>query len=190
MTTHALFRYGIFFLTLMGLTCAESNRIQERTGKMENHVLFEISLSIIDGPGLMAILRNRSSVERTLLHDTYLQPSEVVLINTSGQVVVPFDTRSIKKYDATVYRFSYTKLPPGGEMVLYEECFKARGNNDYELWWGPYHFEHLPSGIYKTYVIWKSEVDSWVDQESGAQGQMEGIWIGSVKSNQVELRLP
>ena len=87
MTKHALFLCGFLLLILMGLTCAESNRIQERTGQMDNNVPFEISLSITDGPGLIAILRNRSSAEQTLLHDTYLQPSEVVLINTSDPVI-------------------------------------------------------------------------------------------------------
>lgn len=124
------------------------------------------------------------------LHDKILQPCELILIYASGKILTPFDIRRNRTYPFTIYRESYEKLSAGRETVLAKETIKAGGKGDYYLNWGPYYFVYLLPGIYKAYVIYRSEYDYWIDRESGQQGRVENIWKGEVKSNQVEIRLP
>jgi len=150
---------------------------------------FAIRLTATEGPGLRAVLRNESPVEQVFLHESNLQPSRLVLVNGSGVEATAFDSRSVKKFDNTVLEAMYARLAPGSEAPFGEVRF-TRGGDGFEVTWGPFQFEKLPPGAYKARVVWKSAQDSWTDTEAGTHGRVAGIWLGEVRSNEVDLILP
>jgi len=159
-------------------------------GRMEPKPPFELRLELTSGPGLRATLVNLSSTPQAVLHHDALQPSRVILIDAAGGEARPFDERTREKSDATLYRSLYVALAPRARQELYAESFRRTEEGTYELWWGPYHYEGLKPGEYRARVEWKSQADRWYDEATGKQGQMTGIWKGTVASPEVKVRLP
>jgi hypothetical protein len=157
---------------------------------MESSVPFEIRLSVTEGPGLRAVLKNRSNRKQVYLHEEYVQPSELVLASSSGAAVRSYDTRSEMKYDNTAYRAMYQPLAPDREAVLGEARFEKSGPGAYTIEWGPFRFADLSSGAYRARVVWKSEKDSYTESDSGKKGRLKDVWKGTVTSNTVEVVLP
>lgn len=148
---------------------------------------FVITLTQTQERELRAIIKNQSTEPQMVLHDSDLQPS-ILMLTVQGKEVPSFDSRSIKKFDNTVYRSSYTTLPPEGELELGRAQFKASGRT-YQVRWGPYQFDQLAPGHYKARVGFKSDRDEWVDDDTEERGKHQ-LWKGMVLSNEVEVHLP
>lgn len=137
---------------------------------------FSIQLSADKKNTLSATLKNISGVTHTYLHENRVHPSELVLTTGSGEVVESFDSRSIQKFDNTVYLEMFKVLEPGKEIVLYKAKPQKNKNKTFTLRWLCYEFDDLPPGTYTAQVIWKSEGS-------------EKVWKGEIQSNVVTLKL-
>ncbi len=162
---------------------------QKGDKRMHAQLPMRIQLSSAGRHGLKAVLENCSSHEQTVLHNDRLQPCKLVLVDSAGKEVPSFDTRSIEKFDNTVYRSMYVTLPDREKIVLHDVRFTKEKKDGFELFWNPYQFEHLKPGIYRAYVTWHSSEDSWTDSETGGGGMLEGVWKGTITSNSVTVRL-
>lgn len=149
---------------------------------------FEIRLS----PRGKGTLVNRSDQPQWVLHTLEIQASELRLDDPSRGTLEAFDSRSIKKFDTTVYREMFEPLAPGAALELFELEQKRKGK-EFELVWGPYQFEGIPKGTYSARVRWVSAIDQYLDETSGEltklPGVWPGVWLGEIESPPVELRV-
>ena len=178
----------LVFCSLLHLACAHN--MNDPANGQDPAGPFALVLERIDPVGLRASLVNRSSEEQAFLHDPYLQPSRLVLTNAKGDTLRAFDTRSIKKYDTTVYRSHYRRLDPDEAIVLLEAPFEPDDAGLYAIRWGPFAYAKLPAGRYTAEVEWNSGIDTWRDRTSGRDGRIESVWMGRIASNRVDVVLP
>ena len=150
--------------------------------------MIEVELKAIAGPGLVAVLRNRSNQPVNVLDAEKIQPSRLLLISDSGKTVTPFDERTRQKFDRTVHEHDFEELDPGEEMQLGEEVFERVSPGLYTLRWGPFRFREIPAGRWKAYIVFESRIDRGVD-EAGKSRLVPHVWKGSTQSNTVEIRL-
>jgi hypothetical protein len=155
--------------------------------KMRDHKPFEIHLSG-SGLELRAVLINRSPVAQTVLYHVTLQPSQLNLVGPGGTRIEPFDTRSDKKYDGTVYCRQLSSIAPAGEIEIGTVRFKNTAKG-FAANWGPFSFEALPAGEYKSSVMWESLADGCFDEETKQARPLPSVWLGQIVSNEVALRL-
>lgn len=155
----------------------------ERTHDM-SHGPFEIRLS----PQGKGTLVNRSDQPQWVLHTLEIQASELRLDDPSRGTLEAFDTRSIKKFDNTVYREMFEPLAPGGVLELFE-LEQTRKGKAFELVWGPYQLEEVPKGTYSARVRWVSTIDQYLDEASGQLATLPGVWLGEIESPVIELRV-
>jgi hypothetical protein len=149
-----------------------------------------ISLRQTEGPGLEAVLSNCSGEEQVLLHDGHLQDCELVLVDGSGARVESFDERMIMKFDNTPHAHLFQTLAPGEGIVIHDERFLQRDGGGWEMHWGPHRFAEIEAGTYEAHVEWTSRIESWYDEETGQHDEVEGIWTGTIRSNEVTVTLP
>lgn len=155
---------------------------------MADEHTFEIHLSATTpGPGLEAVLLNRSGVELSVLRSSDLQPSRLILKDASGRELTPFDERTRRKFDRSVSRGMYVKAPPGGSVALEKGVFRKLPDGRYELRWGPFHFREIPPGLWKV----RAQFDSTIDYvtEKGRRSTLPGIWKGHAASAELDISL-
>ena len=73
--------------------------------------------------------------------------------------------------------------------MLCESAFASKRGR-YELQWGTFIFEGVASGKYKVQADWTSAETKWRERDSNKSGVINGIWLGAVNSNEVEITLP
>ena len=151
---------------------------------------FIIELDADQNQVIRAKLINRSNSDQLFLSVGFLQRSELVLISASGRCVTAFDTRSIKKYDNTVYKHSFQMLNFGESVPFGESKFKKDARGNYSLRWGPFEFNDVTPGVYNVQVLWESRMDSWYSSEENRLIRINGVWLGSLYSNEVNINLP
>ena len=169
--------------------CARFEPHEETRAPMDRSVPLEIRLTAGRGPDLEAVLVNRSRKVQAILHDTELQPSRLLLFDAQGAAIDPFDSRSIKKYDATVYDYSFQNLAPGQELKLFAARFQRSGKGA-SVSWGPFEFEELPAGVYAAKIVWESRIEAYLDEGTQEVRRLPSVWLGSLESNTVTVRLP
>jgi hypothetical protein len=148
-----------------------------------------IELTTSPGPGLRALLVNASKIEQPVLHDPRIQASRLVLVGEkTRRKAATTDTRRATKLDTTVRKENYELLPPGGSKLLCDERFAKGDDGIYRLRWGPYLFEKIEPGPYKAHVVFESERDTYT--QGGSPRRLEGVWKGTVKSNEISITLP
>lgn len=176
----------------MGLLVAanfSSQQTKQGEGiKMESGIPFEIRLSAEKGTELRAVLVNRSEEPQMILYEPLLQPSRLDLIGAGGKEIEPFDSRSIQKYDGTVYCRQFQRLASGKEIDLGAVRFKRAGRG-FAGAWGPFEFEALPPGGYTARVVWESETDRCLDEKTQQIREVASVWLGRLESNEVRVQL-
>lgn len=150
---------------------------------------FELRLFVAHGTRIWVELVNTSREPQVYLHDGFHQPCRLLLKSSRGTIKQPTDTRKIKKQSNALDADMYKTLEPGGRDTLQAEDFIPSAG-DYELIWGPFHFLNLPPGKYRATVVWKSALDRWTDPQSGKTGHEKGVWMGEVKSKEIDVDLP
>lgn len=151
----------------------------------------ELRLAFGAGPGLVAEIANLSKVPQSYLHDSFHQPSRLVLKSADGKTLKPFDSRAIMKRSNVLEADMYDSVEPGEADTLLDETFTASDDGTtWELSWGPFRYEGLVPGKYKAKVTWKSLKDSWSDSEAGTTGRVKGLWKGTLKSQELAFELP
>jgi hypothetical protein len=149
---------------------------------------FEIQLTASPGPGVRALLINRSGTEQKVLYLARVQPSRISVFSASKRKIPVTDTRAVQKFDRTVYAGDFETIAPGGSKLLQDERFVKDDSGIYKFRWGPFLYEKLEPGEYKIQITWESEIDAY--QEGGKNVPMPGIWKGTVKSNAITVALP
>jgi len=144
---------------------------------------WELRLSVTDGIKLRVGLHNRSRTAQVYLYDFNIQPTELILIAPSGKRIEPFDSRSLEKFDNTVYREMYRQAAPGSDVILTEASLESGSN----LRWGPFEFTNLPAGAYRAQAVWHSKTNHYYDPKSKRTGVVKDVWLGAVTSNTVEV---
>ena len=146
---------------------------------------WELCLTAGVGPALILTLSNRGPAERKILHSPNLQPSKLILRPGSGPGVelAAFDERTRRKFDRTVRRAMFTTLAPGTTLELGRELF-AKVGETYQLRWGPFVYQEIPSGNCKVSAVFLSATTEATD------GPVSGAWKGSLTSNEVIVSLP
>ncbi len=152
--------------------------------------MMEIRLAGTPGPGLEAVLHNGTTAEVRLVHDPGVQPSELVLTNSAGRRITPFDQRTIEKTDRTVYKGMFAAIAAGGELTLDRAVFGKQPQGGYQIVWGPYHYTDLVPGVWRARVVFDSRLDTARRRDTGASMPMPSVWKGRLTSNEVEIRLP
>ena len=149
---------------------------------------FEIRLSVTaPGPWLEAVLLNCSGAGQTVLRSGDLQPSRLILKDSSGRALTPFDGRTRRKFDCSVSRGMYVKAPPGGSIPLGKAVFRRLPGGRYELRWGPFHFREIPPGLWKARVQFDSVIDYIT--EHGHKVPLPDVWKGTAVSTEIEIPL-
>jgi hypothetical protein len=146
---------------------------------------FQLVLVKTGTTGLRAQLENRSPRKQPYLHDSKLQPVELVIETIDGKPVIASDQRRVMKFDNTLYRRLYAELAPGAEAVLLDGKARPSADGTFLLDWGPFSFVLAP-GKYVAHAVFRSAASTWVD-ENGKRGRIAGLWKGTIKSAPVEL---
>jgi len=178
---------GLLLPLFAGLACQTEKSSEHEMTTTDNKIPFEIQLTN-KGRKISAVLRNVSDAEQLFLHTSLAQSSELVLSDSEGNDLSSFDTRSIKKYDNTIYRSYFEALAPAKQAEMFNAEFKSE-RGGYKMRWGPWEFEGIQPGKYSVQVVWTSAIVDCVDDDTEEDVQMEGVWLGTVKSNSVEINL-
>lgn len=144
----------------------------------------EIRLELTDGPGIRAILHNVSGKARRVLHSPDLQPSRVILTDSAGKVLTPFDNRTRSKFDRTVRAAMFQRIPERGSLELDMAAFRKNAAAHYDLHWGPYEYREIPVGAWKVQVVFECVIDKPTDKSA-----VPDTWSGTAVSNVIEMRL-
>ena len=189
-TTLMLRKAALGVAILCGLGCASGGQpgfsIETTTGSRTGNP-FEIRLTA-SGSELKAVIINRSSSEQRLLHEPHLQAITLELITSTGNRHKPYDSRMIKKYDATPYCYLFQTLAPGKKLGLGSVRFQ-KSRDGYSGEWGPFVFDEVPAGKHLARVSWHSELVQCLDPSTRQMRKLPSIWRGIVHSNEVTLRL-
>lgn len=154
-------------------------------GKVTNSA----ALSIQFHPRGMSTLHNGTDRSFWILHENHLQPSRLEVTQSDGTLAPVFDTRTVKKFDATVRKEKFRHIEPNSELPLFE-LRATQQEGAFELRWGPYRIGPLPAGSYSATVIWEAREAQYFDDASGKQKTLEGAFVGTVRSPAIPLRLP
>lgn len=158
--------------------------------KENSETVFEIDLEV-EKLKWRAILTNKSKATQNVLYEPSLQPSRLELYKDDKRIE-PFDSRSIEKYDNTVYCRHFKRLEPGQKMELgfieFKNVKKRLAGR-----WGSFEFEDLEKGVYSAQVVWESDIDTCIDEKIKKLQRLPSVWLGQVKSSlymSLELKPP
>jgi hypothetical protein len=139
---------------------------------------------------LQATIRNVSDTEQFYLQNDFWQPVQITLTDGSGKEVPFIDIRSVMSTDGVLPKTAYQKLPPKGSAVYGESRFKKLDDGSYELQWQLYIFRNIHPGTYRVKGIWKSEWSGYVNPKENKTDWMEGMWKGTLLTNELTVTLP
>lgn len=122
-----------------------------------------------------------------ILHSLNIQPSRPKLFTDTGEELEPFDNRSMRKFDTTVYLDSFVSLPSGQSRDLFR-VEKERSDGSNTIRYGPFVFTNLPNGSYKLEIVWESEITDYLDA-NGDVTSMSNVPTGSFVSNSIGMEL-
>ena len=168
--------------------CGCQPKRDERQGTREmttDSLAIELS---VQGKRIRATLVNGTGDAVTILHTARHQACELVLTDGEGHVLQPFDSRSIKKGDDTVYCTQLTEVAPGARQLLFDGEFEE-GDGGRRLEWGPFEFAKVASGRYRATVRWAATAESCFDEDSMEEERPAGLWRGTLDSNEVTIDL-
>ncbi len=106
---------------------------------------FELRLFVAHGTRIWVELVNTSREPQIYLQEVFHQPCRLLLKTSRGNIKQPMDTRKIKKQSNALDADMYKTLEPGGRDTLQAEDF-IPSEGDYELIWGPFHFQDIAPG--------------------------------------------
>ena len=142
----------------------------------------------VNGLGVQAMLINRSGALRSVLNNSDLEPSRLMLTSSAGKQVAPFDERTRRKFDTSVSLAMYSDIAAGGSLKLEQARF-VKAPDGYELSWGPFRFSEISAGAWKARLEFESNID-WITTGGKRVPAGKPVWKGKLLSNEVELHLP
>jgi hypothetical protein len=103
-----------------------------------------------------------------------------------------FDERSRMKFDNTLCKRLYRQLAPGASVTLLEGRVRRAGAI-HELRWGPFTLDPK-AGSYRAKLVFEHRARSWTQGGRGdparKRGTFTAIYLGTLTSNEITLRLP
>lgn len=154
-------------------------------GKVTNNAPLSIQFHARE----MSTLHNGSDRAFFILHDNYLQPSRLEVTPSNGTPAAAFDTRSVKKFDATIRKEKFRRVEPNSDLPLFALRVTPQ-EGGFELRWGPFRIGPLPAGTYSASVVWEAREAQYFDDASGKNVKLEGAFVGTVRSPPIPLQLP
>lgn len=151
---------------------------------------FDLVLSVVEGPGLRAVIRNRSQKEQVLCHDIFWQSVNLVLEGTKGQEVRRDDERTRMKPLSPIDNSAFITLKPGETYEPFNASFRKNHNNECQFEWGYTNFYLSQPGKYAAKASLESIRDSWAEGKGGPWHTVKNVWKGVLESNRVEFNLP
>jgi len=133
---------------------------------------FKMYLSVIDGPGLKAVIKNGTSEKHLLNYDSFFNPVVLHLIDKSGREIKPGDERVAMDHSGK--KQPPEEMAPGGEFIIERE-FEIDGGGIYKINWELYIFMNIKPGKYEAYAEYNN-------------GSLETP--GTIRSNTVTINLP
>ena len=126
-----------------------------------------------------------------VLHHKDWQFSKLVIRSTDDVEIIPTDNHADKKTNSSPQKSLFEKINSSDSIELELAVWNSIEKDGAELFnlvWGPYHYSYIPSGEYNVHVEWQSTINTYVD-DSGDTRALEGVWLGTLKSNKVLVQL-
>jgi len=156
---------------------------------MADKAPLELVLTVTEGPGLRVELLNRSSFVQGYCHDSFWQSCDLSLTAESGHAIDCDDQRTRMMPASAISRYAFGRLQPGERTELQSGQFERSENDGYDLVWGHCRFYKIPPGTYQAVIIMECQCDGWANK-MGKWHTEEGIWKGTLKSNEAKIILP
>lgn len=148
----------------------------------------ELVLKVMDGPGLLVEILNRSPDVQGFCFDTFWQPCILSLKDMSGELVDHDDSRTRMKPTTPIGSSAFGSLGPGMGAELQSSQFVKLGDVGYDLTWGYCRFRNIPPGTYLAVATMDCQRDSWADEERRWHTE-HGVWKGVLISNDAKIKL-
>lgn len=130
-------------------------------------------------------LVNNSHEEQTYFYNSQLQPSKLLIRDDQGNMVEPYDVRSVMKFDTTPYRHFFMMISPQEKILLQSAKIEKKAEG-HHVSWDPFEYE-LPKNaqFYDLKAEWISGLDKAYNCET-QQYEDISLWKGSVISNMIK----
>lgn len=139
--------------------------------------------------GFSIALANRSKKPQPFLYDAFRQPFEPILVDAHGTTCKPLDVRSLASSDGHVWKKSYRRLEPEVETVLAAATVSGSPVDRFALHAPPFECPYLAPGRYRLSFVWRSAMRSCDDCNASEKAELTRVWLGVIRSNEIELVL-
>ncbi len=156
---------------------------------MNKEVPFQLVLETLAPLGLQTRLVNGSLTDQKYCYDSFWQSCDLVLTNKAGEAFEAYDRRTIMMPSSPIARYAFGSLGPGEAEILQSGQFEKLGEKEYQIRWGHTIFQELPPGTYFIVAQMECQRDSWAD-ENRKWFTEDGMWKGSLRSEQIKINLP
>jgi len=156
---------------------------------MADKAPLELVLAVTQGPGLSVELLNRSPYVQGYCHDSFWQSCDLTLTDRSGHLMDCDDRRTRMMPESAISQYAFGRLQPGERTELQSGQFERSGNEGYDLTWGHCVFYRIPPGAYLAVGTMECQYDGWADKKRNWHTE-DGIWKGTLKSNEAKIMLP
>jgi len=150
---------------------------------------FQLRLINLRPLGLQTKLLNISSKDQKYCYDSFWQSCDLVMTNWAGATVEPYDRRTIMMPSSPIGQGAFDGLGPGETTILQSGQFEKLEKREYQLRWGHTIFQDLAPGAYCIIAKMECQRDSWADKDRKWHTE-EGLWKGSLCSDQIKINLP
>jgi len=131
-------------------------------------------------------LTNTGSKAFKIVLDDNVQPPELLLANSAGETLAPFDSRSIKVFDNRPYCSMVRTIDPDSSVLLGSIDEEAI-SSEKSIAFGCRRFENVPPGVYTAVVRFSSVIRTCACKKNGRQRPVKNIWLGDCESGPFEL---
>jgi len=119
-----------------------------------------IQLSKTAESDVVAVLHNPTTQDIVFFHDTKLNPSRLFLRSEqTGELIEGDDARHRMKFDRTIRKSMFKKVPAGGQLIIGDSFFTRQSDDMVSLGWGPYDYGDLKPGSYTVELVYENESD-------------------------------
>lgn len=139
--------------------------------------------------GFDLALLNRSQKAQAYLYDPMRQPFEPVLVDARGKACSLLDARAMASSDGRVWKKLYRHLDAQVETVLAQASISGSAVDRFTLRAPPFECSYLAAGKYKLSFLWRSKIRACDDCTAAEKKELSKVWLGVIRSNELEVML-